>query len=151
MWAGENHPTLTLKYCWRLCLPSERPLLVRDVCVWMYDQMHFFFPPCPLYYFLKRGHTFPKHKLWRLKVVQQPLQWLERGEVNVDLELMSPHSPRLLIRSLILFINIKNNRNQTPGNVCQGCEWNGLMRRLHMWMMKYAWVIPSFLFQIWDH
>lgn len=44
----------------------------------------------------------------------------------------------LLIRSLILFISIKNNRNQTPGNVCQGCEWKALMRRLHMWMMKYA-------------
>lgn len=58
---------------------------------------------------------------------------------------------QLLIKSLILFIDCNNNRNQTPGNVCQARSWRGLMRRLHMWMMKYAWVIPSFLFQIWDH
>lgn len=62
-----------------------------------------------------------------------------------------PAHSQLLIKSLILFIDWNNNRNQTPGNVCQARSWRGLMRRLHMWMMKYAWVIPSFLFQIWDH
>lgn len=62
-------------------------------------------------------------KLSRLRAVQQHLQWLEQSEVffPADLELMSLHSPPLLIKSLILFINWNNNRNQTPGNVCQGC------------------------------
>lgn len=77
--------------------------------------------------------------------------WLELSGASLDSELMCPHSPPLLIKNLILFIIWNNNRNQTPGNVCQGCKWNGLMRGLHMWMMKYAWVIPSFLFQTWDH
>ncbi len=58
-------------------------------------------------------------ELLRLKMVRLHRQWLEQSEVS--LELMSLHSPPLLIKSLILFINWNNNRNQTPGNVCQGC------------------------------
>lgn len=60
-------------------------------------------------------------KLLRLKMALLHRQWLEQSEISVDLELMSLHSPPLLIKSLILFINWNNNRNQTPGNVCQGC------------------------------